>query len=196
MKKLQTIAVLVALLALPTAAFAQNGYYTWTISASNSDPFVNNPPNPGSSLQTLYLHYVQGCFTSPPGMSAAEFKIIVSGGSLLAFNVSAPFLNAGSGANLLLAVGACPTGPLVAGSILFLPSGGPFRLSLGVSDPPGMIAATVDCRPAPDAHQWPALVRFVGYATQDAGVNQNHGQDCNVTPVDDSSWGAVKGLYR
>jgi hypothetical protein len=193
-----TMVGLLLVAALPLAASAQTGYFEWSISGSVSDPNVNNPPNPGGGVQTLYLWLVSQCFPDTfTGLSAAEFQLYSQAPStwqILSFTPMNNFLNAGSSPNLLLAT-PCTTAPVVAGSILCLSSGGPGRVSLGFSAGGSPKAVGVDCVNFLE-HAWPELMRFRGYATQDAPAPQNHGSDCAVTPVESTSWGQVKGLYR
>jgi hypothetical protein len=200
MKRFLTIVGSLLVAALPLAASAQTGYYEWSISGSNTDPNVNNPPNPGSGVQNLYLWLVSQCFPDTfMGLSAAEFQLYSQAPStwqILSFNPMNSFVNAGSSPNLLLAT-PCTTAPVVAGQILCLsPAGGPGRVSLGFSAGGAPKAVGVDCVNFLE-HAWPQFMRFRGYATQDAGAApQDHGSDCAVTPVESSSWGQVKGLYR
>ena len=206
MKKFLTMAMVLALLAvLPTTALAQNGYYTWSVSGSPTDPFDNNPANPGPGLQTLYLWFVEGCHPADTGgMSAAEFKLVTTGWTIAALLPQNSFLEVGpsadaTGKNVLMAVGGCPTGPIVAANLL-VTAVGAGRVGFASTDAGeglSQVAATIECSANPVLNEWPSVMRCIGYATQDDGSpNQDHGQDCNVTPVDSGSWGQIKGLYR
>jgi hypothetical protein len=88
--------------------------FGWTVSASATDPFVNSGPlAPGASLY-LWL-YCNSTLTS--GMAAAEFDLLATDLIVTGFVPLNGFLSAGSGANILIAVAGCPSGPVVAGRI-------------------------------------------------------------------------------
>jgi hypothetical protein len=89
--------------------------YGWIVSNSITDPHSNGGL-PNGSTDNLYLWMY--CFD---GMAAAEMTLeSIPPGQVIAFNVMNGFLNAGNVTNLLLAVGGCPGGPLIAGTILIL----------------------------------------------------------------------------
>jgi len=87
--------------------------YGWTISSSLTDPY-ENAGELGGPFATLYLWVVCA------GIDALSAAGIALHGDLqvLAFTPHNGFLNAGTADELLLAVGGCPYGPLVAGEIL------------------------------------------------------------------------------
>lgn len=192
--------VLMVVLAFAGAALAGSGSgrYEWRFSFSAVDPNVQVAANP-TNLGTLYLWY-QGCNSVPggAGMAAADFGIAVSGGwQFLSFTTepTSGFLNAGSGANLLLAVGGCPAGPEVVGSVsVFTPSDG--ALKLGKSN--NNIAVVLDCNDAPQGSwSWPDDMLFVGARSSGfGGTAQGFGKGCTVDPVDPATWGSIKSLYR
>jgi len=162
-------------------ASANAATYCWTVSRSSSDPLVNTGL-PNGSTDNLYLWLA----SSDEGMAAAEMSLdSTPPGQVLAFNVLNGFLNAGNAVNLLLAVGGCPSGPLVAGSILILHFA-PLSVCLGGAN------VTVDCSSDPQAwpHDW------AGYA--DAGLPpcSSSRNGCGPTSVDDASWGRIKEIYR
>ena len=200
MTKATRLALVIAVvLALASSAFAGGGTgaYEWRISFSNSDPTVQTAPDftPGAP-QNLYLWYM-GCNSGAgsPGMSACDIGVVVTNWTFLAFNVQSPFLNAGSGQNLLLAVGGCPTGPLLAGAIsVFVLGPGAARLGLSVNN----IAVTVDCdSPIPAPWSWPDQMLFMGAKTNGfGGTAQAWGHGCTTDPVEASTWGGMKSLYR
>lgn len=205
MAKWTTIVALLLLLVAPSGVLAQSGYYGWSISASNTNPFDNNPPNPGAGAPFLYLWYLGGCYPGPPGsegVSAAEFRIVSANcnWSVLAFTPMNGFLNASTdtpgatGFDLLLATACTSTSAIVAGSIIMSADGSPGKVGLGLSNLNG-IASGVDCVLFQE-QPWPAKMRFVGYATQDAGAPQDHGNDCTTTSVNAETWGKVKSLYH
>ena len=130
------------------------------------------------------------------GMSAADFGLYPYGDwQIVGINPQNGFLNAGSGNNLLLAVGGCPTGPIIAANLSVVGTVGGVRLGIGTPLPP--TAATVDCTLAPVAWSWPQYMRFVGFKTDGSPATlQDHGNGCTTDPVDESSWGTIKSLYR
>lgn len=204
-KFLTTIFALVLAAGIPAAAFAQGGYYTWSVSASDVDPFVNSAAVPPAGLFTLYLWFVEGCATAETGgMAAAEFKVNKPAAwTFVGSNVQNGFLDAGpgpgAGKNFLLAVGSCPVGPVVASHLVFFVPGTGGRVGFTVTDNVSGLSnlnGTVDCAPNPALHLWPEFVRCAGFATSDALPFQNHGSGCTVTSVEEESWGKVKGLYR
>src|SRR6185436_13417038 len=148
MKRILTIAFALLILAAP--AFANQ--YGWTISSSQSNAFANTGGVIPGGLAHIYLWY--HC-SDNGGMSAADFGIAAVGG--MAYAGFAPlngFLNAGSQTNLLLAVGGCPVGPVVAGDLTIIW----FGSAAGVCIVPSNtgLRVTVDCvSPTPSA--WPLL---------------------------------------
>ena len=192
MKRLTTIfAVLALILTAAPSSFAADTYeYGWSISGSSVDPFANTGAFvPG--LGTLYLWYQ--CNVKD-GMSAAEFDIVSANAAnvFLSFSATNGFLNAGNGNALLIAVGACPSGPIVAGTILILKNA-PGEYCIAPSASNG-ISVTVDCDTNPTTHD----NVVVGWS--DAGApgcgGRIDGLLCNPVSVDATSWGQVKGLYR
>jgi hypothetical protein len=168
---------------MATSAHAQN-FYGWTVSSSDSDPFVNTGPlAPG--LVTLHLWYA--C-NSNDGMSAAEIDPVINLPNVIAaFNVANGYLNAGTATHLLLAVGGCPDASVLAGSWLIIKAT-PVDLC------PGGANVTVDCSPDPSA--WPNDFRGyseLGVPCEDSNPeNLCHGHNS----VESTSWGRVKQLYR
>jgi len=192
MKRWYIPAALVIVLMQFTMAQAQTFRYGWTISKSQTDPFVNTG-SPTGGVENIFLWYQ--CNVGD-GMSAADLALtgsLVTGGSVLAFNVMNNFLNAGTATNLLLAVGGCPPGPIVAGNWLVFHST-PGDMCLG----PGgqLFPATVDCSADPSAHP----VDYIGYSDTAFGPPCEHfesgGSLCETISVEETSWGTIKGLYR
>jgi hypothetical protein len=199
MRRWTTILAALAMLTLPSMAAAQGtGYYEWSVSASNSTPDANTGPDGTGGVNTVYLWFVAGCNTLPgfPGMASADIGLYgVDTWSVIAFNVMNGFLNAGNATKLLLAVGGCPTGPVVAGEILAIGVAGGIRLGIGTVSPP--TSGTVDCTPDPLLWSWPQYVRYRGFKTDGSSATlQDHGNGCTADPVDPSSWGTIKSLYR
>lgn len=197
MKRCMTMMAVVAALALPLNAHAGGGtgYYEWFLSFNDT---LDQPTGPDpSGIVSIYLWFSQGCNPAleGAGMSAAEFKAFANGPwAILAFNTANGFLNAGGPEDLLLAVGGCPTGPVVAGSFLVNASGAG-GMRLGPSSLGG--ARTVDCATNPTAWDWPTFVRFRGcQSTGSATAIQDWGNGCTVDAVEENSWGSIKSLYR
>jgi hypothetical protein len=193
MKRFVTICAALALTFLVASPSRATDYqYGWTISSSAVDPFVNTGTVPGpGSLLTLYVWYQ--CSVKD-GMSAAEFGLQSSNGanSILAFNVMNGFLNAGSATQPLLAVGSCPLGPVAAGNMLILSNAAAEYCIVPSSA--NAVNGTVDCRPAPELHP-NAIVGFSNTGSPPSCDDRNP-LLCNPVPVEATSWGEVKGLYR
>jgi len=189
MKRWYILAAFAIVLGQMTVAQAQTFRYGWTVSKSNADAFVNTG-SPTGGVDTLYLWYQ--CNVGD-GISAADLAAtgsFATGGSILAFNVANGFLNAGNATSLLLAVGGCPPGPIVAGSWLVLHSS-PGDLCLGPGGQPTPV--TVDCSANPSAH--PA--DYIGYSDTTPCTHFESGsQLCETTSVEESSWGMIKSIYR
>lgn len=172
-------------LSLLTPAVLSAGQYGWSISASSTDPAVNQ-----GTLQTgsvnLYLWYA--C-ADDGGMAAAEFRLdsLDPANVLVSFTTMNGFLNAGTFPDMLLAVGGCPTGPVVAG-----------RLNVSSVVPgdycvvPSELSArrlVVDCT-------------ITGYPLQAKGYSSRGTMPlcyeplCPDVSVEGSSWGRIKGIYR
>ena len=117
-------------------------------------------------------------------MSAAEFDLVPTGMTVFGFTPMNGFLNAGGPTNLLLAVGGCPSGPLVAGSMPTFDMPGDICFAPSAANG---ILGTVDCvTPVPNL--WSADWR---------GYSNLGGPPCeDWTAVDDDSWGSIKALYR
>lgn len=165
------------------SAGAENRY-GWTISNSQTDPFQNTG-TATSALTTLYLWFQ--CSTDD-GMSAAEFAIEASGPAHIGTLPMNGFLNAGGTSNLLLAVGGCPEGPVVAANLLVIDLPGTlcFATSPGTGN-----RGTVDCRdPVPEL--W--SLDWIGYDSRGSAACRG-GSLCD-SPLDEQAWGQVKGRYK
>jgi hypothetical protein len=194
MKRLATFGAALGLLVVAGAARAEGPPYGWSISASSTDPFVNATPFV-TGIKTVYLWFV--CSTPAPagpgGMAAAEFGLCSSSSAnvILATTAQNGFLNAGSSTQILLAVGGCPTGPVRAANILMLDNV-PGKVCICPSAA-NNLQATVDCSPNPQA--WD-----IGWVGLDQGLAAPCVlEDANCTKpvsVEESSWGAIKSLYR
>ena len=186
MKKAALILIAVLVLASAQVGSAQV-IYGWSVSGSSTDPFVNT----GTASMAVTNLYLWLACSEGSGMSAAEFDMVVTGISPLAFTPMNGFLNAGTFPALLLAVGGCPNGPLVAGSILVLDL--PGNIAFAPSAANGILG-TVDCvTPVPNL--WP--MEWRGYDNTGAPAPESKPGDlCEVVSVEDGSWGSIKSLYR
>lgn len=178
MKRFLTTVCAVCLIA--SSAMAQN-HYQWSISRSLTEPCDNTGPV-AAGVATMALWYNDN---DADGMSAADFGVSANAGNVvLAFNTANGFLNAGNSTALLLAVGGCPSGPVMAGTWLVLKNV-PLDMCLTGAN------VTVDCSPSPSA--WPH--EFRGFSETGTFCGSTN---CGLGPVsvEDSSWGTIKGLYR
>lgn len=151
---------------LVVAAGADSGApYGWTLSRSATDPYENTREFlPG--LNDMYLWFT--CSTPKPegpgGMAAAQFAVISDEllNAILFFVPQNGFLNAGTGSNLLLAVGGCPTGPVLAGIFTTLDNT-PGQYCFEAYD---NIKATIDCAAIPNiwSMEWIGLDSGTGMA--------------------------------
>jgi hypothetical protein len=154
--------------------------FLWVMSASATDAGDNWRPWLEFPLWNLYLWMMASDEVN--GLSAAEFALEVPPGVLnLAFVPQSGFLNAGDATHLLLAVGGCPRGPVVAGYWnLFTSSWGDEVGSYTLGAPGTLDPRTLDCtNPAPLIYPLQVVPFVVGTVA--------------IEPV---SWGHLKALYR
>jgi hypothetical protein len=85
----------------------------WTISSSASDGSMTSGPLPDPGVLCLWYH---GCGNGWL-MQAAEFDLVGVDLVVVGFTPMNGFLNAGTPTALLIAVGGCPSGSVVAGRI-------------------------------------------------------------------------------
>lgn len=163
--------------------------FGWTVSSSLTDPLENTgPPLPG--IVTLYLWYY--CTNTTEGLAAAEFDMCSDIGSVpLAFVPYNPWLNAGTEARLLIAVGGCPLGPLPVGYFLFFDAGAGIQTYPCPSVATGL-NVSVNCVQLNIYDN-----DYIGFASNGSPAPTN----CDYEPcwrigVEPSSWGSVKSLYR
>jgi hypothetical protein len=183
MRRLVTILFILAIesSAGPGAA----GEFGWTLSASASDPLATTGPR-SAGLVTVYLWYY--C-TNSNGLASAEFDVT---GSILPLSFTAHdgFLNAGGAADLLLAVGGCPCGPVLAGSFqVFDAPGLGFILCPAPSQANGL-NVSVECGTLQVYEN-----DFIGYAS-DGSPPCTSVDDLCLVATDARSWSEVKALYR
>jgi hypothetical protein len=187
MKRIVTIVAAAALL-VSSSAFAD--FYGWSLSGSAAAPCVSTGPAASITNLALWLNY-----TTDDGMSAMEADLVLAGGvTNFGFNTLNGFLNAGTASHLLLAVGGCPAGPVLAGTwTIFDPASLGFGACLVGAN------VTVDCDVV-NPVAWPHGV--TGYSSVPGGVpcqvEVSSGTGCTppIVAVESSSWGSVKSLYR
>ncbi|MFN8176389.1 MAG: hypothetical protein U0167_00520 [bacterium] len=182
MNRILAIVVAVLLVAMPSFA----NQYGWTISSSQSTPAANVGGLTPGVLGHLYLWYA--CSIGG-GMSAADFGLQANGVIFAGFSPLNGFLNAGSGQNILIAVGGCPPGPIAAGDITVFYLGG--AGSMCVVNSINNIRVTVDCT-SPTPRAWD--LKAVGWDA--LGTPACNESLCSPTAVEPQSWGGVKSLYR
>jgi hypothetical protein len=188
MKRLITILTLIAVLAIPASSFAQASPYTWTISASATNPLVNTTaPTFGTAFYKLWLYCCDLPGGLQDGMASAQFDVVSAGPTHLATIVKNGFLNAGGTTNLLLAVGGCPCGPINAADLLVVSLPGTMALAPSANGTKG----TVDCSPNPSL--WP--IDWIGLGIGGPPPGKGVG-NCIIVSVEESTWGSIKGLYR
>jgi hypothetical protein len=192
MKRLLTLVVALSCLVLPLDASA-TGEFGFAISASAASPDLNTVAF-AAGVQTYFLWLK--CCQLPPGfqqgISAAEFGLVSTNAAnvILGFTPMGAWLNAGNATNLLLAVGGCPCGPTVAGSILVL-ANAPGSVCIGPSTT--ATKAGVDC--SADPQLWSVDWKGLDFG---GGGPCIEGTICEKPPVsvEEASWGGVKALYR
>jgi hypothetical protein len=191
MKRFLTI-LAVAMLAVAPAAMAQPTSFGWTVSNSTVTALSNvGPIAPGPSMFAGNLYLWLYCGT-PAGMAAAEFDVVElrGGGAPTGFTPMNGFLNAGTATAMLLAVGGCPTGPVLAGSFSVGPDA--FLPDIEICLVPSVANnrnITVECGTG------------LGVGNLVQGFAKTSPASCSVadlcpTSVEENTWGSIKGLYR
>jgi hypothetical protein len=189
MRRLATLLLLVGLLPAPAA---QAQAFSWTVSNSITNPLSPSGPigaGPNMFAGNLYL-WLYCAYDN--GMAAAEMDVVElrGGGAPTGFAPLNGFLNAGMATALLLAVGGCPHGPVVAGvfsvgSDAFVPD---IEICL-VPSAANNRSITVAC----------SGIGYVNNVLGFAKIGSSSCFDvllCFDLPVQDTSWGKLKSLYR
>ena len=159
--------------------------FGWTISASDTDPNVNTGLST-NGVRTLYL-WLQ-CGTGN-GLAGAEFDLCATGIIPLAFTAAPTFWCSDSPPeSILLCAQGCPTGPVVAGSILVLDLVGSICLC---PDPNGN-NLSVECGTLEGVTNRHRGCSNVG-APCETGPEINL---CDGPPVERDGWGSIKSRYR
>jgi hypothetical protein len=165
---------------------------TWTISASPFDPFVNSRSGSGFGMRYLWLVCSHFPASLPEGLTAAAFDIEATGTVHVMTYLHNGFLNAGTKSSLLLTVGNCPVGPVLAASFLVMDeAGAPGSLCFAPSSFAGVMTV-VDCRPQAD----PWSIRWLGFLNNGVGDPCSDFTSCQTTALQRKSWGQIKALYR
>lgn len=195
-------AVLFLLVALPGVARAQG--FWWTISNSPTTALSNSGPlGPGPTAATSNLYLWLYCSGVYGGLSAAEFDVVEStgtpGATPMTFTPTNGFLNAGTASALLLSHASGCTlyrdhliaGVFTLGADSSVPQA---ELCLGPSSITGRLA-TIDCLTGND--YWTNWYE---------GFRKGAGPRCALPacgdccigplPVEGTSWGDLKALYR
>jgi hypothetical protein len=163
--------------------------YTWTISASPTNPTVHiTAATFGVTAYYLWLYCCDLPGGLQDGMSAAEFAILSGGPTHLATIPQNGFLNAGSTTNLLLAVAGCPCGPVVAANLLVISLPGTMALAPSSTQTKG----TVDCSPNPSL--W--AINWAGLGIGGVPPPSKGNPGCFVTNLEQKSWAKIKAMYR
>ncbi len=167
------------------------GCYLWQLSFSDTDPWDYEQPAASGPLE-VYLWYTQREW--PYGISAAEMTVqFPAEFQLFGFAPMNGFLNIGTAHHLLLAVGSCPWGPMVAGKFSFFDAmGGGGSVCLGAPDGGDGPPVTVDCS-TPLPFSMTGAVQ--GCSTDPSETACRRDVAC-TSPTDPSSWGSVKSGYR
>jgi hypothetical protein len=179
---------LTILFVLTFATSAYAGDVGWTLSDSPTSAF-SNLGSPVAGLVSIYLWFY--CINAAEGLASAEFGI--AGTSVpLSFTPANGFLNAGGAANLLLAVGGCPYGPVMAGTFVFFDqSGAGFNACIVPSATNGLNVSVycIGLGLLPND--------YIGYANDGTLPCESEYELCTYsTSVADASWGTVKSFYR
>lgn len=183
---------LLALLTLAPEAPAQDEYYVWLISDSQTNP-LSNFGNP-ATYRVLYLWF--WCDTEN-GLSGATMDLSVPPGTTVeGFYPMNGFVNAGGATDLLVGDVMCRQGPVVVGHWVTFWDG-PGNYCLVPSSWSGKLEAA-HCEDAPP-YYYP--IRQVGFSV---GVPEPICYDqiaaslsCMATVGNgESSWGRTKSLYR
>lgn len=187
------VLVLLGLLVAPAdAGFLQN----WTISASATDPFVNEGP-PTSGVKFLYLWFTGygflfECAAAEMGLSTSGTVAVLGVLPINGFAVSGP-----NDALVIAAPGGCVSGPALVAQILVLDL--PGAICFAPSSASGA-NCTADCHPS-QRRYWQN--GYVGYSSDGSTPCVGWGVDPCVVPavgapegVDAAAWGRVKASYR
>jgi hypothetical protein len=117
--------------------------YLWDLSFSATRFVHTSPPRPGTV--SVYLWYTCAAVT---GMTVAEFAVHTDGAlSVLDFTPMNGFLNAGTATELLLSVGGCPGGPILAGVFTMLDPTGAGGSACFAGSAAHDLNVTIDCSP-------------------------------------------------
>jgi hypothetical protein len=180
------------MLAVAPAAMAQS--FGWTVSNSTTNALQNTgaiAPGNGPFSGNLYLWlWCNG--SGATGMAAAEMDVVeltgTPGAGVTGFTGLNGVLNAGSPTALLLAVGGCPAGPMLAGAFAVGPDA--FIPDIEICLVPS----------AANNRNITVACGGVGYNNDVAGFKKTAVASCTFplcpVSVESSTWGQIKGLYK
>ena len=187
MKRIVTILSVLAVLAIAPASMAAE--YGYTFSYSSTDPAVTTSA-PGTPFTTISVYMWLTC-TTVDGVAAIEFGVnsgyAAGAGSFVPLSGA---INLGSSTDPRISIGGCPTEPLLVGRWDIFEVGAGGNLCTRANADTGF-DISVDCdtqNPQAYSNAW------TGAASD--GTTPCQIDDCAATPVEASSWGAIKGLYR
>ena len=179
-------AAIVSLVIAP-AALADD--YSWSISASPTDPTQNVGEIPPGVPHSLYLWLE--C-TEEDGIIGMEADVEAVGLLYVDFTALNDFINVGAGELLQLGVTRCRSGPLLTGSITVVNPGDGGSVCLTNSKANGT-NGSFNCDLAPTVYS--NTVR--GFATPNfTPCALGTPLDCVPVSVEPESWGRLKSLYR
>lgn len=100
-----------------------------------------------------------------------------------------PFLNTGGVLEPLIVAGGCPCGPVVAAHLLVSDYGAEFCL---FPSSVNGVMGTTDCTAEPELHP----ISWRGYSSLGTPPCESGNIFCGGLPVEETSWGRIKGAYR
>ena len=176
-------------MAVAPGATAQNFY--WTVSSSSTNALSNSGSvGAGPSVFAGNLYLWLYCDGSGLGMAAAEMDVVElrGSGAPMGFEPLNGVLNAGTATELLLSVGGCPSGGLLAG--VFAVGGDAFLPDIEICLVPS----------AANNRNITVACGGLGYNNVTIGFAKTGGAGCVGSgcfdAVTDNSWGKVKALFR
>lgn len=180
--------LLLLLLASPLTGTAVGSPHGWTLSASDASPHANSGDSTDGPFR---LHLWLQC-SEDNGLSAAAFSLETPPGvAVVSFATRNGFLNGGSERDLRLAVGGCPSGPVLVGVwVLEGSASGSFCLAPAADT--GLVGS-VACDEAPPRIR--ASLQ-VGYGAGGAPTCDDRPGTCSTIGVQSSGWGPLKALFR
>jgi len=177
------LAVLVA--AVPLAAFSDvaGPPYTWTLSSSLTDPYVNTGPATNGVVQ-LYLWAVPG---SGEGWTRTSLWFSTDQG--IPFLAASPLNGISIPETYYFAVEGCPVQPIPVADVLVLDIPGEICIT---PNPLTGTNCTWNCSEPPVAWQ----NSTIGYSNQGTPCAFETWDPCGTVGVESDTWGRIKATYR